>query len=181
MNNKSTQIALGGVASSLCLLLMFFTGLIPFSTFAMPALAGMVLIAIVIENGYKAAFMVFFSVAFLSIFIVPDREAALIFIAFTGYYPIIKGAIERIPFFLFRYIIKFLTFNTAIISLYLFLMNVLGINEVLNSMGEFGKYTPLILLVMGNVIFIIYDFALTNIVYVYLNVIRPKITGKKSI
>ena len=53
---KSTQVALGGLSSALCLLLMFMTGLIPFSSYIFPALAGIVLISVREENGLKTAF-----------------------------------------------------------------------------------------------------------------------------
>ena len=41
--SKSKQIAAGGIASSLCLLLMFLTGVFPFATSALPAMAGTLL------------------------------------------------------------------------------------------------------------------------------------------
>lgn len=47
---------MGGIASALCLLLMMLT-IIPIATYTMPALAGMVLIVVVIENGYSTAWM----------------------------------------------------------------------------------------------------------------------------
>ena len=40
MKHKSTQVAVGGMASGLCLLLMFMTGMVPFSEYAFPAFAG---------------------------------------------------------------------------------------------------------------------------------------------
>lgn len=49
MIKKSTQVAMGGIASALCLLLMILT-IIPIATYTMPALAGMVLIVVVIEK-----------------------------------------------------------------------------------------------------------------------------------
>ena len=51
MIKKSTQVAMGGIASALCLLLLILT-IIPIATYTMPALAGMGLIVVVIENGY---------------------------------------------------------------------------------------------------------------------------------
>lgn len=67
---------MGGIASALCLLLMILT-IIPIATYTMPALAGMVLIVVVIENGYSTAWMVYAAVGFLSLFICPDKEAAM--------------------------------------------------------------------------------------------------------
>lgn len=85
---------MGGIASALCLLLMILT-IIPIATYTMPALAGMVLIVVVIENGYSTAWMVYAAVGFLSLFICPDKEAAMLFVGFFGYYPILKGKLEK--------------------------------------------------------------------------------------
>ena len=41
------------------------------------------------------ALIVYVAVSILSIFMTPDREAAIMFICFFGHYPIIKGIIER--------------------------------------------------------------------------------------
>ena len=178
MSKKSTQVALGGLASALCLLLMFMTGMIPFATYALPAAAGIVLIAVVRENGRKAATLVYTTVSLLSIFVVPDREAALLFIFFFGYYPILKGIMERIHFKPVVLVLKFLLFNVAVVAAYWVIVNVLGIPDIMESFGDFGKYSALVILGMGNVVFAVYDFALSNLVWAYENWFRPKVLRK---
>jgi len=178
MARKSTQVAIGGVSAALCLILMFMTGLIPFATYALPALAGVVLIAVVAEMGWRTAMVVYVAVALLAIGVVPDREAALLFIFFFGYYPIIKGLIEKLRFKVVQLLVKYLLFNAAMVLTYLVVIYVLGIPDILESFGNFGRYSALVLLLMGNVVFAVYDFALTNIVIVYHQWFRPKILGK---
>lgn len=75
--SKSKQIAAGGIASSLCLLTMFLTGVFPFATYALPAIAGTLLVVVVLELNRATAVMVYVSVSLLSLFIAPDKEAAL--------------------------------------------------------------------------------------------------------
>ena len=67
---------MGGIASALCLLLMMLT-IIPIATYTMPALAGMVLIVVVIENGYSTAWMVYAAGGGESLLICTDSEEAL--------------------------------------------------------------------------------------------------------
>ena len=67
MKHKSSQVAIGGMASGLCLLLMFLTGMIPFSEYACPTFAGLVLIAVAEEMGRKTAFIVYGATALLSL------------------------------------------------------------------------------------------------------------------
>ena len=81
MQKKSGQVALGGIATGMCIALMFATGMIPFSYYALPALAGLVLIAVREENGLSTALIVFAAVSLLSVFVVPIKEAALLFAA----------------------------------------------------------------------------------------------------
>ena len=109
--SKSKQVAAGGIASSLCLLLMFLTGIFPFATYALPAMAGSLLVVVVLELNRATAVMVYISVSLLSLFIAPDKEAALIFIFFFGYYPILKGLIEQIRIRPLELAIKYALFN----------------------------------------------------------------------
>ena len=176
---RSTKIALGGMITGLCIMLMFMTGLFPFATYALPALAGLILVAMVVEFGSTQALIVYVAVSILSIFMTPDREAAIMFICFFGHYPIIKVIIERrIPNRILEWVVKLLTFNACIVLGYLFVINVMGISEVLESFGDFGKYSVLVLLALGNVVFVIYDFALTRVISMYIHWFRPKFLRK---
>lgn len=173
MSRKSTQIAIGGVFSALCLLLMFMTGLVPFATYALPAVAGAMLIAVVVENGRKTAALVYVSVAILSLFIVPDREAAMMFVVFFGYYPIIKGPLERLRPRAARLLVKLALFNATIVGGFLFVIHVLGMAELMSEMGDFGKYSVQILLGAGNVVFLLYDYVLAKYTDLYIHWFKP--------
>jgi len=175
---KSTQVAMGGLCSALCLLLMFLTGMVPFATYALPAMAGIVLIAIAWENGVKTAWVVYGAVAILSLFIVPDREAALMFIVFFGYYPILKPFMDRISPKFLQVLAKFGLFNLAIIGGYAFTIYVLGLTELMEGMGDFGQLSLVILLAMANVMFILYDFALKHLIVLYVKWFRIKYLRK---
>lgn len=165
---------MGGIASALCLLLMMLT-IIPIATYTMPALAGMVLIVVVIENGYSTAWMVYVAVGFLSLFICPDKEAAMLFVGFFGYYPILKGKLEKIKKRSMEYLSKFSIFNLAMILNYLVIIYLFGIQDILEDVGPLGKFSVLLLLLMGNVVFFVYDIALSRIITAYRMVLRKKI------
>ena len=175
---KSTQVAVGGLASALCLLLMFLTGMIPFTTYALPAMAGIVLIAVVIENSTQTAALVYVSVSLISLFLSPDKEAALMFLCFFGYYPVIKAKLEQIRPKLLELLAKYGIFNLAIIATYWVIIYVLGLPDILEELGELGKYSIAILLGMGNLVFFLYDRALTNWVTFYVRWFRVKVLRK---
>lgn len=178
MHKKSLQVALGGVATAICIVLMFLTGMVPFSYYALPAMAGLVLIAVKEENGMKTALIVFGAVSLLSLFVVPIKEAALLFICFFGYYPIVQDSLSRVRPKILSIFIKFVVFNVAVILAYWVIIHVFGISEVMDDFGNFGKYSVLVLLGLGNVFFVIYDFAIRNITHAYRYWFRPKILKK---
>jgi hypothetical protein len=171
---RSSQIALGGIFSALCLVLMFMTGLVPFATYALPALAGAMLVAVVIEIGSKMAVLAYIGVSILSVFVVPDREAAMMFLVFFGYYPILKEKMESIPSRMAEYALKLGLFNATIVAGYAVMTTLLGIPLLSDSAAEFGKYAVLVLLFFGNVVFLLYDYALTRYISVYVKWFKPR-------
>lgn len=175
---KSTQVAIGGMASALCLLLMFMTGMIPFATFALPAMAGIVLIAVLVEMGRPTAALVYTAVSLLSLFMCPDKEAAMMFIGFFGFYPVVKDLLDRIKPKLLRCIVKFAVFNAAIIASYWVIINLFGLDDIMEEMGAFGSLTLLVTWLMGCAVFVVFDVALGRISWAYKNVLRYRFFKK---
>lgn len=173
---QSYKTALCGVISALSLVLMFLTGVIPVMSYALPAIAGAVLIAIVIELNIKWALLSYVAVGLLAIFISPDKESALLFIAFLGYYPIIKAYIEKIRTRILEWIAKLTIFNLAVFVSYQLLKYVLNMSEILEQISEYSSYGIPILILVANAVFVIYDIAMTGVISTYYNTIRPKIS-----
>lgn len=163
---NSVKVSLGGVVAALSLVLMLLCSVIPFGTYAFPTFAGILLVVIVINLGYGWAFAVYFVTAVLSMLLVTDKEAALYYTAFLGFYPIIKSVIERVPSKVIQYIVKYVLFNVCVIAAFyvgLFLLNIPK-----ESFNLFGVYLPWVFLLFGNVFFIIYDLCVTRLVTLYL-------------
>ena len=171
---NSFSVAMGGIVASLAVVLMFFTGVFPFATYALPALAGLLMVIIVIDYNAKWAVSVYVAVSILSLLITPDREAALLFIAFFGYYPILKSIFEKLPRII-EYVLKFLVFNVAIVGAYYVIINVFGMPDILS---EFQKVGIPLMLGLGNVTFLVYDIAITKIITLYVKWFKPKILRK---
>lgn len=171
-HKSSTQVALGGLSAALCLVIMLGTVLIPFATYAAPALAGIALIPIALELGLPVAGITYATVALLSLLMVPDREAALMFIAFFGYYPVLKFKLDRMKFKPLRVLIKLAVFNTAILAGYFVIIYIFGLYYLMDELtGGFGW----LLLAVGNLCLPIYEKALKNITALYLFRIRKSI------
>lgn len=169
MNKKkfnAFKVALGGVVSALSVVLMFSTGLIPTLTYAIPAMAGMLLIVISIEISPKFATVVYVAVSMLSLLVVADKEAAVMYAAFFGYYPIIKGFIEKKLSGIVEWIVKCVIFNIAVISAYFVVSKIFMISY--EDLGSLGKYAMPVFLVICNIVFALYDIALTRLLSAYI-------------
>ena len=173
MLKKSSQVALGGVVASLCTLLMLLTGFFPFLTYAAPAAAGFLLIAVIVDCGYRWAMLVYLVVALLSLFVVPDKQTAMIFV-FLGYYPVVKDYLDHHQKSkLLKWIVKFFIFNLSILAAYGLMLYVFQMPDIMTDMGTLGRWTGLITLLAGNIVFVVFELALTRIFYVYRHIFRP--------
>ena len=172
--SKSGKIALGGLLTALGVVLMFLTGLIPIGTYALPAIAGVLLIVAVIEIGAKWAWMIYAAVAVLSLLFAADKEAALLFVLFFGYYPVLKSFLERISNKVLSWISKFAVFNVAVVACFFLAVNFLQLPE--DSFTVFGIYLPWVFLILGNAVFLIYDIALSDLVATYVEKLHHRVT-----
>ena len=172
--SKSGKIALGGLLTALGVVLMFLTGLIPIGTYALPAIAGVLLIVAVIEIGAKWAWMIYAAVAVLSLLFAADKEAALLFGLFFGYYPVLKSFLERISNKVLSWISKFAVFNVAVVACFFLAVNFLQLPE--DSFTVFGIYLPWVFLILGNAVFLIYDIALSGLVATYVEKLHHRVT-----
>ena len=170
---QSSKTALGGIISALSVMLMLLTTVIPFMTYAIPLLSGALLIPIIIEINKRWAFAVYVAVSLLAVFVVNDREAAVFYVSFFGYYPILKQLLEKHLPKAVRWLIKFFVFNFSVIVGYFLSTYVLGVS--FDDMGDMGKYGALITLALANVVFIAYDIMLTRLVKLYLVKYRKSI------
>ncbi len=160
------KVSLGGVIGALSLVLMFLTSIVPFGTFAFPAFAGMLLVCVVIELGFGWAFIVYGVVSALSLIMLTDKEAALYYVAFLGFYPIIKGIIEKLKSKTVQYIIKYAVFNVCMVIAFFISLFLLSIPK--ESFTLFGIYLPWVFLLLGNIVFVVYDYCVSKVVTLYI-------------
>ncbi len=161
---KTGKTAVGGVITALSVAAMFLTAILPFFTYVLPICAGMLMIIVNDELGRLWSLGVYFAVSALSLLVVADKEAALMYIAFFGYYPIIKGKIEHLNK-VFAFVLKLLIFNSSVVFAYFLILKFFGFSG--EEFNEFGKFTVPILLVLGNILFVLTDYILTLLTALY--------------
>lgn len=159
MKNKTKNTAVCGLMTALSVVLMMLTTLIPVFMYVIPIVTGIIVLFVADVSNKKWGAGVYFSTAFLSLLLITDKEAALTYALFFGYYPLIKESIEKLPKAL-AWILKIVLFNIAAVGIGVISFYVFGISG--DEYDEFGKYTIPILLIMANVAFVLYDFCLTK-------------------
>lgn len=173
MKKTSYIISLGGVIASLCLLMMFATALFPPFSIVVPMFTGMLIAVISIETERKWAAVTYAAVSVLCLFMTPSYESTFLFIFFFGYYPILKGILDKIRPFLLRWTAKLVCFNASIVSCYWLITNLFGVYDMWSDFDFFGKYLIPGLLVMANVMFLLYDYTLGSMIIMYTKWLKP--------
>ena len=124
MKNKTKNTAVCGLMIALSVVLMMLTTLIPVFMYVIPIVTGLLVLFVSDISNKKWGTGVYFSTAFLSLLLITDKEAALTYTLFFGYYPLIKEIIEKAPRIL-AWGLKLILFNLAsvgigVISFYVF-------------------------------------------------------------
>lgn len=175
----SFKVALGGIISAVCLLAMFCSGFLPMLDYAIPTFAGFLMVVMIVEVDRNWAIATYIAVSVLCPLITPNYQAAALFIIFMGYYPILKFGLDRSKNVVFKWVVKLLVFNAAIIAFFFLFTKVFISDDMLEGMSTFGAYTIVILWLAANGFFLLYEFALTQLIDLYVNWFRKKILRKK--
>ncbi len=165
--NKTYKISLCAVISAVSVVLMLLTGLFPFASYALPALAGALLAVIVIEAGMKWAILSYIAVAVLAFFITPDTTAKAAYILLFGYYPILKCVIEKVKLKPVRWVLKVINLNLAIVASFLITTYVFNLPDFIEEFKTAGPIVAIAFLAVANIAFVLYDILLTRLIAIY--------------
>lgn len=173
MMKKSKQIAVSGVLSALSVVLMFLGSVISPLSYIMPLLSGLLMIIAVENMNRKTAVTIYACVSVLSLFLLSDKECALFYIAFFGYYPIIKSDIDKIRNKLLLWFVRAVIFNVSIIANQLICVYVFHI-----PFDDFlGKWGIALLLLLANVLFVLYEKLLGMLILLYQKKYKSRINN----
>ena len=112
------------------------------------------------------------------LFIVPDKEMSLIFIFLLGYYPMLKGKLDKIHKKAIQWLAKMTAFNLSVFVMYSLILFVFPIGEIVEEFSGSSHLFLAGLVLLGNFAFIVYDFALVKIRLVYYYRLRPMVFGR---
>lgn len=170
--NSARHIALGGVSSALALVILLAGGYISIGTYVAPILAGLVLMPIAMDISRRVAVLAWVAVSALGALLVPDMELVLFFILLFGYYPILYPSLGKIKSKVLRYVVKFLLFNAVVAAVYCLLFFVFSSPALLEEIATNATWFWVSLVVVGNVIFGLYDILIDKVRIIYVHRIR---------
>ena len=168
--NKTTRIiAFCSIFSAISVVFNLIGIIFPTFDLVAALLASYTVIITVGEVGRGYATGVYFTASILSLIISPQNSAAIFFAAFIGYYPIVKSVIEvkirrRLP----AIALKILCFNIA-------LFVILFVAVKFLSFEEFIGWYAVGLVALSQLAFILYDIALTRVIFMYFRFLRHRI------
>ena len=151
--------------------MLYVTSFWPTGQYGFVAIASLFVAAAVIDIGMVNGIYVFVVSSVLGMLIVPDKASPLLFILFFGYYPIVKSLIEKIGNVFLQWILKLLVFNAALtVMWFLFREMLLGFSE--------GIPGILIVYILGNVIFVVYDYGYSKVIRFYAERVSRYTSGR---
>lgn len=162
------KIVVAGVLAALSVIILYLGCAIEVLDLTMSAIVSLLVVVIVIEMGYKYAWMTYIATSILSIILLPQKSPAIFYACFMGFYPIIKSYLERINSALVRWIIKLVVGNAALALMFILMSLFLP--------DEFeGGWLMLVTYLLGIIAFLMYDVALSKLITLYFVRIRDRI------
>lgn len=153
-NQKAKQMALGGLMAAMAIVIMCLGGMIPLATYVCCVLCMMLCGVILRLCGKRVTWAWYVAVSILGLLLGTDKEAAALFV-FIGYYPILKPLFDRQN--VLGFIGKVIYFNVVILTAYLILIYLFGMAEIMAEFTGLGIIGGIVMLVLGNVTFLILD------------------------
>ena len=162
MKASSSIMARAGVSTALAVILLYLASIVPSGRLALMCAASIGVIFLRMRCGMKTALLCYVASAVLSLVLLPEKGVSLVYILFLGYYPLIKLSTERLGNRIARWLIRLAVFNIAFAVMFRMAMALFDV-----WLGMFSG-SCLVLTLAGNVAFIVYDFALTQVILIYL-------------
>lgn len=165
------RIVISGVLVALSVIILYIGSIFQTLDLTMSAISSLMVVVIVIEMGYKYAWMTYAATSVLSLVLLPPPLVIAVFYAcFMGFYPIVKSYIERINKAVVRWIIKLAVGNAALILIFLLISLILP--------AEFEGVASILIAAtyaLALLAFIMYDVALTKLISLYFARVRDRI------
>lgn len=148
----SRVIASCGMTAALSVVIMLLGSALGLGMYISPMLCGLCLMPIGQKFGTKHQWTLWAAVSIVCLLLVPSAEQNLMYLTFFGLYPLLLPHFRRLPRSL-QWPCKLLYFNLVVVAVEALVILVLAPEAMSTPIA-------LLMLAMGNAIFIMYDFIL---------------------
>lgn len=156
---KSSNLAKGGIYSALSFICVYLSSLLPINKLYLLGLASAIIPISVITTNVKNTLLVYIATSLLSAMIIGlNRGTVLCYIIFFGLYGIIKYYIEKLNKLSIEILLKYLYFNISILIL-------IFIGKLFFPSVKIIYKNIYIYIIISELIFIIFDYALTLLIF----------------
>lgn len=168
---NSKVIAYSGVATALSVVMLFLGSIFWVLGYTMPLVASLVMIILLDSISQKSALLTFISTSIISFILLNDKECVLLYTLFFGYYPLIRDKINDIKPKFLSYLLKFITFNAAMVLTQVLCVYVFGIpfDDML------GKWGIVLFVLCLNLVFVVFDKLYTLLLRLYRIKLKKKV------
>ena len=170
--SKTKKLAIAGILTALCTVFLFVGSLFQTLDLSTAAIGSIIVMIAFIELGKGWAFGIYAASSLLSMLLLPNKTAAVVFTLFLGFYPIVKVPLNKIKPILLSYAARIAVFN-------LFLTALIYVATVLIHIEEDYLGFGIVIYAMANTAFILFDFALERMAIYYNIKLRKFIFGRR--
>ena len=165
---NTKKLAFSAIMSSLAVVFLYIGALFDVLDLSVAALASLCVLWVMVEFGTRWALSVYAVTSVLALLLLPVKLPAVLFAGFFGYYPAAKAVFERKLHGVLQWLAKLLLLNLSVGVMILLMRYVM--TEAL--------WFEILLLVLCNIVFLVYDFALSRLLVAYVRVWRKKLRIK---
>ena len=162
MNIKIKRLTLTAMLAALCVILLYISAVLPTMRLAIVVIAGLLTAVAILETGMAAGVFLYAVSSILGLLVSPIRGNILVYILFFGYYPIVKGIMERVKLRPVEWVLKILLFNVALTAAVLMYWKGLLNGIQLPDLAIYLTYLA------ANAVFILYDIGFSRLIAWYL-------------
>ena len=151
-------IALTGLLSAVCLVLLFAASVAPSGWTGLTAVAGLAVAVAVSASGYLSGVLCYLVSGILGLLLVPGKHAAVLFLCLFGLYPLLKNLLERLKSRVLEILLKLAFCDAWDLSI---------------------PFAPAFFVVAG-IIFLIYDYAFSKVMAMLQSRLIPLLRQRSS-
>ena len=164
-NLKAKDLALGGTLTSLTIIVLFINILIPINTFAILTISSCFVPIAIIRSNVQVGIFVYIASSIIGFFLVP-LDIMIPYILYFGIYGLVKFYIEKLRNMPLEILLK-LSFSN--------IMLILGYILFTKFIAPINLNIPIwILIILAQIAFLIFDYALTLIITFYISKFHNK-------